>query len=315
MQQRLRGLAVPGLAIVLAAVLPAGVTAGEGKRLERALSWPVVDLSAYDKLFIEDCRITDPAAAERKIQDLLETAPKRMADYIAFSVDREAYRGVERRPARPGESGLIVRVELPQYKPGSASARFAVGMGAGSAHLDVTVHLLDAGTGSELVSFTEERDFGWGGVYGGSRGITLMEEKAAKEIAAYLSLRKGIEESVVLSRMKVADEVEPPEVAHGVIYVMRPQGFVGGAARFRVGIDDVTLGESKRNSYHLVYAPPGQHKLWWGQDKRQKATPLLVEAGKTYYFEAMGMKQIPAKKGENNLGECELLRTIDLTHN
>ena len=290
------------------------LVADDEKRLRRALDWPQFDLRSYERLFVEDCRVTDPKASERKIQDLVTTAPKRMADYIAYTVDREFFPEVERRSPGTGESGLILRVELTQYKPGSQTARSLLA-GAGSAHLDMTVRLIDASTGKELGSFSETRNFSWGGIYGGSRGITLMEEKAATELAAYLSLSKGVDEATVLARLMMADDPGPPEAEHGSIYVMRPQGFVGAAARFRVGVNDVTVGESKRKTYHLIYAPPGQHQLWWGYDKKQKFTPITVEAGKSYYFMAIGMKEIPPQKGEKKLKECKLIRSVDITGN
>jgi hypothetical protein len=186
--------------------------------------------------------------------------------------------------------------------------------GTGSAHLDLEATLIDAATGEELTSFTEKRNFSWGGAYGGSRSITLMEEKAATEIAAWLSLCKGQTRDEVLANLKMPDEDDaPPETPHGTIYILRPQGFVGGAARFRIGVNDVTLGESKRNTYHMAYVPPGTHRVWLGGDKKKKGPEVQVEAGESYYFMAMGMKQIPAKKAVKKLEQCALVRAIDMT--
>ncbi len=286
--------------------------AGKEKRLQRALEWPRIDLAAYDELFVEDCRITDPKAEERKIQELLESAPRRMADYIARFIDRDLFSEVERREAETGESGLVVRVELTQYKPGSQAARTLL-IGTGSARLTFVVHLHDAASGEEIHSFSEERDFVAGGLHGGTRGITLMEQKAATEIAAYLSLSKGADEATILDKLKNVEMVGPPEAEHAVIYVMRPQGFVGAAVRFRIGIGDVTIGESKRNTYHVVYAPPGEHQFWFGNDKKKKYRPLTVEAGKSYYVQAMNMKEVPPQKGAKKLKDCRLAGEIDVT--
>jgi len=288
------------------------VLSGEGDRLQRALDWPKIDLQAYDRLYIEDVRVTDPLAAERKIQDLLQTVPQRMAHFIAFSVDQDLFAEVARRSPAEGDKGLIVRVELPQYKPGSAAARTLLA-GTGSAHLNIDVTLLDAASGDEIASFVEDRTFAWGGLYGGTRGITLMEENAAKEIAAWLSLGKGEDQEAILEKMKYVALQGPPESEHGTIYILRPQAMVGAAVRFRIGINDLTLGESKRKRYHVVYAPPGDHRVWLGNDKKKRYTPVTVEAGGVYYFQAMSMKQMPAKKGENKLKECKLAREIDLT--
>jgi hypothetical protein len=304
--------AVPLILVVAPILLVSPAFSGEGDRLQRALDWPKVDLSQYEAVFIEDVRVTDPKAEERKIQDLVQTVPGRMANFIAFSVDQDQFPEVERRSPEAGEDGLIVRVELPQYKPGSAAARTML-IGTGSAHLNVHVTLLDAGTGDELASFTEDRTFAWGGLYGGTRGITLMEENAAKEIAAWLSLGKGQDPDAILAKMKNVALSGPPETEHGTIYILRPQAMVGAAVRFRVGIDDLTLGESKRKRYYVVYAPPGDYRVWAGGDKKKRYRPIKLEAGGVYYFMAMGMKQMPEKKGANKLKECKLAREVDLT--
>ena len=45
-------------------------------------------------------------------------------------------------------------------------------------------------------------------------------------------------------------------------------------------------------------------------DKKRKKKPVAVEAGKSYYFQAMGLKQMPEAKGVKKLEECRLIRTI-----
>lgn len=287
--------------------------ASEGDRLQRALDWPRVDLTGYKRLYIEDVRVTDPKAPERKRQQLVESVSTRMANFIAFSVDPDLFDDVARRPPEPGRKGLILRVELPQYKPGSVGARFLVA-GAGSAHLNLRAMLVDAESGEELASFDETRTFAWGGFVGMSRGITLMEENAAKEIAAWIALGKGEEPDAVLKKMKYVTLQGPPDEPHGTIYILRPQGMVGAANRFRIGIDDLTLGQSKRKRYHVVYASPGEYEVWNGGDKKRwRVRPLEVEAGGVYYFDSMSMKPLPRKKGEAKLRQCRLAREIDLT--
>ncbi len=298
--------------IVVILLVPVTALCDEGDRLQRALDWPKVDLQSYDAVFVEDVLVTDPMGPERKNQEMLKTVPARMANFISFSLDTDLFGEVHRRSAEPGENGLIVRVELPQYKPGSAAARTLL-VGTGSAHLNIKATLLDAGSGAELDSFTEDRTFAWGGLYGGTRGISLMEENAAKEIAAWLALGKGEDPDAILEKMKSVAVQGPPEAEHGTIYILRPQGMVGAAVRFRVGIDDVTLGESKRKRYHVAYVTPGKHKVWAGNDKKQRGPEITVEAGGVYYFMAMGMKQMADKKGENKLKECKLAREVDLT--
>ena len=301
------------LSALLVLALAGPVLAGQEKRLRRALEWPTADTSAYQRVFVEDCRITDPKAAERKIQGLVQEAPKRMADYLALGIDQELYPEIERRAPKPGEAGLVVRVELTQYKPGSQAARFFM-VGTGAAHLDLKVILLDAASGNELTTFTETRNFAWGGLYGMSRGITLMEERSATEIAAWLSLCKGKTPDDVLAKLRLPDEDDaPPETPHGTIYILRPQGMVGAANRFRIGVDDVALGESKRKTFHIAYVAPGKHRVWFGSDKKKKGPEVEVEAGKSYYFMAMGMKQMPEQKGVKKLEQCRLVRAVDMT--
>lgn len=300
------------IVLALAVVLGGLAQAGEKKRLNRALDWPLVDLERYDRLFVEDCTISDPEAPERKIQDLVETVPGRLADYIGYAIDRDVFEKVERRGPKKNEDGLVLRVELTQYKPGSQVGRSLLA-GTSAARLHLIVHLIDATTGDELHAFPEERNFNWGGAVGG-RSITLIEERAGAEIAAYLMLAKGLEPDAVLARLRMPYEGDgPPETPHGTIYILRPQGAVGAASRFRVGVDDITAGESKRKTYHVIYVAPGEHQVWFGGDKWRKDKPVTVEAGKSYYFQAMGLKQMPEAKGAKKLDECRLVRRIDLT--
>lgn len=286
--------------------------AKEEKRLRRALEWPRADTTAYSRVFVEDCEVTDPKADERKIRNLVEEVPERLADFIAYAIDEEVYPEVERRSPEPGEEGLLLKVELTQYKPGSQTARFLMA-GTSAARLDLKVHLVDAASGETLTTFTEDRNFNWGGMIG-MRSITLMEERAAIELAAYLSLCKGESRESVLAKLKMPDEDDaPPEVPHGTLVFMRPQGMVGAAARFRIGVDDITLGESRRNSYYKVYLEPGPHRVWAGSDKKKRYNEFEVDAGGVYYFQQMGLKQMPAAKGEKKLQDCELVRAIDAT--
>ncbi|MDH3628422.1 MAG: DUF2846 domain-containing protein [Acidobacteriota bacterium] len=297
--------------IVCFVFLPGILQAGSEKRLRRALDWPTVDLSGYERVFVEDCEVTDPEAPERKIQDLVKTVPARLADYIDYAIDRDLFPEVLRRAPKNSESGVVLRVNVTRYKPGSFTARWLVA-GTSSANFEFDVTLIDAQTGNTLQTFSETRSFNWGGLT--ARSITLIEERAAVELGAYLSLSKGMEPEAVLARLRMPfDGDGPPEIPHGTVYIMRPQGMVGGANRFRVGIDDVTIGESKRNTYHMAYVAPGEHRVWWGRDKWQRDTAVTIESGKDYYFQAMGLKEIPPAKALKKLKDCRLIRTMDLT--
>ena len=303
---KLASLVVLGLAV-------SSLHASENDRLQRAMDWPSVDITSYKRLYIEDVRVTDPKAAERKAKELVETVPDRMANLILFSVDPDLWEVVERGSPEPGDKGLVLRVDLTQYKPGSLGARATL-IGTGSAHLNLRATLLDAASGQELAAFDENRTFAWGGFIGASRGITLMEENASKELAAWLALGKGEDPDALLEKMKFVTLQGPPEEAHGTIYILRPQGMVGAAQRFRIGIDDLTIGQTKRKRYHLVYAPPGEYEVWNGGDKKRwKTRNVTVEDGGVYYFDATNMKPMSEKKGAEKLKKCRLAREIDLT--
>ena len=305
---------LPGIAFLIALCLAASsAQASESDRLQRAMDWPTVDLTGYERLYIEDVRVTDPEAAERKAQELVQTVPQRMANLIMFSVDPDLWDDVERGSPESGDKGLILRVELTQYKPGSVGAR-SVMIGAGSAHLNLRATLLDAANGEELAAFDENRTFAWGGFIGMSRGITLMEENASKELAAWLALGKGEDPEALLEKMKFVALQGAPDEPHGTIYILRPQGMVGAAQRFRIGVNDLTIGQTKRKRYHVVYAPPGEYEVWNGGDKKRwKVRNLTVMDGGVYYYDAMSMKPMSDKKGAEKLEKCRLAREIDLT--
>ncbi len=163
------------------------------QREEHVAEWPRVDLAPYSVLVVEDFTMADPKAAERTDELQVETAPRRLAELVANQVSEGVFDEVVRgalAEARPG--AVVLRVELTQYKPGSATARFMIA-GAGAARLDFTVHLVDGATGQELTSFASERSFAWGGVYGASGGIDSIERNAAYELGLYLKRCKGVE--------------------------------------------------------------------------------------------------------------------------
>lgn len=166
----------------------------ESKREEHVAKWPRVDLSPYSILYVEDFAMTDPKADARKKEALVETVPRRLADLVVKVLGEETFAEVHRSaPEQSGDGALILRAEITQYKPGSDTARLMLA-GAGSAHLDFTVHLVDAATGEDVTTFSGERTWAWGGAVGASRGIEDIEQNVAYEIALYLQQRKGVQE-------------------------------------------------------------------------------------------------------------------------
>lgn len=164
-----------------------GERAGSKADREKHIAkWPEVDLSGYSILVIEDFAVTDPKASQRKNQDLLSTAPSRVANLVRSDLDKGTFDEVRReRTEGPLEGALILRVELTQYKPGSAAGRFMIA-GAGAARLDFLARLIDGATGEELATFSDERAYGWGGAMGAAGGIETIEKNLAYELAVYL---------------------------------------------------------------------------------------------------------------------------------
>ena len=63
--------------------------------------------------------------------------------------------------------------------------------GAGSAHLDFTVYIIEAATGDQPAKFSANRTWSWGGIYGMSKGIEEMEQNLSLKIALYLQRCKN----------------------------------------------------------------------------------------------------------------------------
>ena len=83
-----------------------------------------------------------------------------------------------------------------------------------------------------------------------------------------------------------------------------------------MGVDETTLGESKRKTYYIAYVAPGEHKIWWARDGKIKpkyVTTMTMMAGKQYYFQAMGAKLIDEDEGIDAMKECKQIRSVDLT--
>jgi hypothetical protein len=134
--------------------------------------------------------MTDPRAGARKKQDLVETVTTRLPDGIRQNLDSQAFAEVRRGPAESVAAAVVLRAKITQYKPGSTTARLMMA-GAGSAHLDLLVQLLDAATGQQLVMFPLDRTWGFGGVLGASKDIPEMERNLARELVIYLQQCKS----------------------------------------------------------------------------------------------------------------------------
>jgi hypothetical protein len=147
------------------------------KAERRIAEWPHVDLAPYSRLYIEDFRITDPEASERKNQDYVQTAPGRLADFVADDIGVDLFEEVQRgSPNETRPQAVVLRVEVTRYKP----ALF--GKGA-AAYLDYMARLVDGGSGEELGHVTARRNSGY--------GIDQLESSVARELSIYLEKCKG----------------------------------------------------------------------------------------------------------------------------
>lgn len=179
--------------------------AGQKKREKKAASWPAVDLTPYSILYVEDIRVTDPKANKRKKAAQVKTAPARIESYLVSTVEEGLFEEIRQAPMEPVSGAVALRVELTQYKPGSAFGR-AMLAGVGSAHLDFKATLVDAATGEKLTSFTGDKTWAWGGAYGMSRGIEELEQNLAVELALYLKRCKGGDSAAAVAHVSQVDQ-------------------------------------------------------------------------------------------------------------
>lgn len=76
--------------------------------------------------------------------------------------------------------------------------------------------------------------------------------------------------------------VSPP-ADKAVIYVMRPSA-LGALINFKVELDGEPLGKTKGKQYFYIFAEPGNRTLVSIAENKSEV-PILVESGKTYFFE------------------------------
>jgi hypothetical protein len=144
-----------------------------GKAERRTAKWPRVDLSRYGSLYVEDFAITDPKAAERKNQEYVQTAPRRLADLLVEDLPADLFESVGRgSPGEGQQQAVVLRVEVTRYRPA------LYGKGS-AAYLDFTLRLVDGESGAELTNFSEKRGSGY--------GIDRLESRIVRELSAYLT--------------------------------------------------------------------------------------------------------------------------------
>ena len=316
------------LLVCLVAVIP--LVAGKDKsnkrsqddNRERAIEqWPRVDLSGYDTLFINDCKMSDPKTADRKDQETVELAPHRLADYVANWIPGDAFTTVKRGLPEEGARGIILQIEITEYKPGSIKARSLI-VGAGSSKLDFLVHLLDAETGEELSRFGDGRTFAWGGIHGATKSIADMEEKAAQEVGLYLALCRGMEIKGLLAEQRAnaaAAGGRPTDGAFGTIHLYRPGKTALGRVRFPLTVDGQAIDQVKNKTYYLLHVDPGSHQLTLRLDRDVYELTVDVKNGETSWVRfgprgwKMTIESVEKDYEAKDQKKCKLAKELNLT--
>jgi hypothetical protein len=161
------------------------------RRAEHVAAWPKVDLSAYPTLCVEPFVMVDPKAEEAKKQYLVDSAPQRLSGLVLEELGSAAFPNVRQSESCGNASDAVVlRARITQYKPGSDTARFMIA-GAGSAQIEMQVHLVSAQSGKTLVELQPKGTWAWGGPIGAAVGISDLEKNVAYEVAAYLRQARG----------------------------------------------------------------------------------------------------------------------------
>jgi Domain of unknown function (DUF4410) len=104
--------------------------------------------------------------------------------------DRKTAKPVRSGETSPGGAVLLIRGSVPQMDPGSQSARYWGGFGAGAARTTIKVEAVDAGSGKVLFRLEQERRSGVG-MFGGDyeklmhRNLRAIGEDLAMVLAAF----------------------------------------------------------------------------------------------------------------------------------
>jgi uncharacterized protein DUF4410 len=81
-----------------------------------------------------------------------------------------------------------IKIIFTQYDKGSAVARFLLA-GLGQIHIDADVIFIDGGTGTQLAKYQVQKQFAFGGIYGGATSVEDVEVGFAKSVAEILKTK------------------------------------------------------------------------------------------------------------------------------
>jgi len=154
-----------------------------------------VDLSPFSRVVVKD--FTDGASEkmkglerERKVLEM-KRVTKDFADMLAWEIGQKRIFDQLARTGAEDEKTVIIGGQITRYEEGSPTARFLVGMGAGSSYFDARVEFLRGGSG-ELLGAIEANRNSWvlgGGIAANQTPDSFMRE-AARKVADEISKLK-----------------------------------------------------------------------------------------------------------------------------
>lgn len=120
------------------------------------------------------------------------------------------------------------------------------------------------------------------------RNGAAAECGAAAQVAAWLSLCKGVEASAISAHMDEARHAAEPVGPHGIVQFVRRKSIRSGSSAKVAAvaeIDGVCLGMLDRGGVLTAYVAPGAHKACLFREGHEEVRPVQVEAGKTYVLD------------------------------
>ena len=143
--------------------------------------WPLVDLSPYTVLYIEDFTIAAGAAPKRRFENDFPEIATRMPDAIAWHLNTAAVFDVTRGPATNEKGALTLLVEITRYKKTVYFTSF---------NFHLWIRVVDAHSGDQIAAFVITRNINLN--FQGPRDV---EHTVAKELALYLQRCKDVKMS------------------------------------------------------------------------------------------------------------------------
>ena len=71
-----------------------------------------------------------------------------------------------------------------------------------------------------------------------------------------------------------------PSEGKSMIYVYRPQAFIGGGVHFKVAANDTVIGRLRNGGYLEKELPPGEYNIW-AQTEAKRSTLIELKPNET----------------------------------